>query len=96
MTAGRHRAVAQRSRWRRSSVPAVVPARRLPGIDLVDVVSKLAHKVSPDELLAGRARGDYLGFCGERFRAASMVEPGRGPCQRCRERLGCGWGGGAW
>jgi hypothetical protein len=52
----------------------------------VDVVTKLAHKVSPDEMVTGHQRGDYLGFCGERFRAACLVEPGRGPCQLCRER----------
>jgi hypothetical protein len=56
------------------------------GIDLVDVETKLAHKVSPDELLAGRTRGDYQGFCGTRFMAASMVEPGRGQCQPCQQR----------
>jgi hypothetical protein len=84
---GRYRAVAGRPRWRRSSAPSVVPAPRLPaGIDLVDVVTKLAHKVSPDEMVTGHQRGDYLGFCGERFRAACLVEPGRGPCQLCRER----------
>jgi hypothetical protein len=82
---GRHRADPGRSRRRRSSVSSVVP--RSPGIDLVDVVTKLAHKVSPEELLAGRVRGDYQGFCGERFRAASMVDPGRGQCQPCQRRV---------
>jgi hypothetical protein len=64
----------------------VVPPRRIQGIDLVDVVTKLAHKVTPDELLAGRVRGDYLGFCGARFQAASMVDPGRRWCQPCQQR----------
>ncbi|HET9254283.1 MAG TPA: hypothetical protein VFO16_03650 [Pseudonocardiaceae bacterium] len=71
---------------KRRRVRARIPERRLPGIELVDAVTKLAHRVSPDELLAGRRSGDYQGFCGARFPAASMVEPGRGPCELCRER----------
>jgi hypothetical protein len=74
-----------RSRWRRSSAP--VPAQRRAGIDVVDVVTKLAHKVNPDELLAGRSRGEYLGFCGARFQAASMVDPGHGQCLPCQQRV---------
>jgi hypothetical protein len=65
----------------------VIPAPRRPSIELVDALTKLAHQVSPDELLAGRQRVDYQGFCGLRFMAASMVEPGRGPCQPCREHV---------
>lgn len=72
-----------RPRWRRSSAPAVVPAQRLPGIDVVDASTKVAHLVSPDELVTGRARGNYQGFCGARFRAASLVEPGRDRCPGC-------------
>jgi hypothetical protein len=45
----------------------------------VDAVTKVAHQVSPDELLAGR----YQGLCGARFPVASMVEPGRGRCAEC-------------
>jgi hypothetical protein len=82
----RHRAVSDCPRWRRSPAPAVVRAQRLLSIELVDALTGMAHQVSPDELLAGRARGDYLGFCGARFPAASMVDPGRGLCQRCREQ----------
>jgi hypothetical protein len=79
----RHRAVTGRSRWRRSSAPAPVPAQRLPGIEMVDALTKLTHRVSSDELLAGRQSGDYLGLCGTRFPAGSMVEPGRGQCPGC-------------
>lgn len=79
----RHRAVSQRSRWRWSSARAVVPLQRRAGIEVVDALTKLAHQVSPDELLAGRQCGDYEAFCGARFRAASMVEPGRGRCAGC-------------
>ncbi len=70
-----------RPRWRWSSAPAVVP--RPPGIEMVDAESGMAHQVSAEELLAGRARGSYVGFCGAGFRAASLVEPGRGLCPGC-------------
>jgi hypothetical protein len=72
-----------RSRWRRSSTRAVVPVSRLPGIKMVDAETGMAHQVSAEELRAGRGRGDYQGFCGARFLAASMVEPGRGRCPGC-------------
>ncbi len=73
--------LARTLRLRRS--PEATLAPRKVGIELVDAASKLAHLVSPDELLAGRARGDYQGFCGARFLAASMTEPGRGRCAEC-------------
>jgi hypothetical protein len=79
----RHRAVSDRPRWRRSPAPAVIPVPRLPWIDLVDARTKLAHLVSPDELAAGHQRGNYQARCGARFRAASLVEPGRGRCRGC-------------
>ena len=79
----RHRAVVNRFRWRRASAPSVVPVERQRGIELVDVVSKLAHRVSVDELVSGHQRGDYVAFCGARFFPASLVEPGRGRCQPC-------------
>jgi hypothetical protein len=72
-----------RSRWRRSSARAVVPVPRPPGIEVVDAETGMAHQVSAEELRAGRARGDYQGFCGARFLAASMVEPGRGRRPGC-------------
>jgi hypothetical protein len=52
------------SRWRRSSAAAVVQVQRLPGVELVDAVTRVAHRVSSDELLAVRQRGDYEAFCG--------------------------------
>jgi hypothetical protein len=81
--AGKHRAARERSRWRRSSAQAVIPAQRRVGIDVVDAQTKVAHLVSPDELVAGHQRGDYVAFCGARFLAASLVEPGRGQCMEC-------------
>ncbi len=79
----RHRAVSHRSRQGRSPAPPLVPARRLPGIELVDALSGVAHQVTPDETLAGRARGDYEGFCAARFSAASLTDPGRDQCPEC-------------
>lgn len=64
------------------SPKGVVPAQRPPGIELVDARTRVAHWVSPDELLAGRARGDYEAFCGARFLAASLTDPGL-RSQRC-------------
>jgi hypothetical protein len=75
-----------RFRWHRSSTQAVVPVQRISGIEVIDTETRLAHQVSPDELVAGLQRGEYQGFCGARFRAASMVEPGRGQCRPCREQ----------
>jgi len=79
----RHRAVFRRSRWRRSFTPAVIPAPRRPGVELVEARSGVVHRVSAEELLAGRTRGHHEGFCGVRFQAASMVEPGRRRCSGC-------------
>ena len=64
---------------------AKTPVRtpRPSGIELVDVHTRLTHRVSPDELLAGRARGDYEALCGARLLAASLTDPGRGQCQEC-------------
>lgn len=61
----------------------MVPMRRLPGIELVDALTRVAHRVSPEELLTGRARGDYQGFCGVRFLAAGLTDPGRDRCPDC-------------
>lgn len=65
-----------------------VPGPRLPGIELVDARTRVAHQVSPDELLTGQARGDYKAFCGVRLLAASLTDPGHGRCESCREQVG--------
>lgn len=80
----RHRAMLERSRWRRrSSAQAVVPVQRVPGVEVVDALTKLVHLVSSDELVTGHQRSGYLGLCGARFRPASLVEPGRGRFPEC-------------
>jgi len=43
----------------------------------VDVHTGVVHRVSSDELLAGRARGDYQARCGIRLLAASLTDLGR-------------------
>jgi len=58
-------------------------AQRRPGIELVDVHTRMAHRVSPDELLAGRRSGDYQALCGMRVLGASLTDPGRGRCTEC-------------
>jgi hypothetical protein len=63
---------------------AVVPVPRLLGIELVDTLTPLAHRVSPEEPLAGRARGDYEAFCGARFLAATLTDPRTGPLPSAR------------
>ena len=78
-----HRAVSDRPRWWRPAARTVVPVHRLRGIEVVDVVTKVTHRVSADELVAGHQRGDFVAFCGARFQAASLVEPGRGRCPGC-------------
>lgn len=82
----RHRAISDRHRWRWSPDRPVVPVQRRVGIELVDGLTRVAHWVSPDELLAGRQRGNYQALCGVRLLAASMADPGRRQCQPCREQ----------
>ncbi|MGH3845662.1 MAG: hypothetical protein ACRDS0_30175, partial [Pseudonocardiaceae bacterium] len=62
---------------------AVISAPRRPGIELVDARTRVAHRVSPEALLAGRQRGDYEALCGARLLAASLTDPGRGQCPGC-------------
>jgi hypothetical protein len=61
---------------------AILAPRRA-GIELVDARTRVAHQVSPEELGAGRARGDYQALCGVRVLAASLTDPGRGRCAGC-------------
>lgn len=65
-----------------------VPCRA--GVELVDARSGVRHRVSPEELLAGQALGNYVALCGARLRAASLTDPGRRDCRECLpERLLC-------
>jgi hypothetical protein len=50
---------------------------------VVDARTRMRHRVSPEELRAGRARGDYQALCGARLVAASLTDPGCGRCSGC-------------
>lgn len=50
---------------------------------MVDALTRVVHRVNPEELLAGRAREDYEALCGARLLAASLTEPGRSHCPVC-------------
>lgn len=79
--AGRHRKRRAHARLPEQAGPR--PAitdlrlRQRPGIELVDARTRVAHQVSPEELLAGRVRGDYEALCGVRLLAASLTDPGK-------------------
>ncbi|MGH3934695.1 MAG: hypothetical protein ACRDS1_06920 [Pseudonocardiaceae bacterium] len=75
--------VARALRLHRSPPQVAVRGPSRAGIELVDARSRVAHRVSSDELLAGRQRGNYLALCGIRFPAASMADRGRGRCAQC-------------
>jgi hypothetical protein len=80
---GKHRAVSDRRRWRRPSAPVVVAVPPRPGIEVVDSLTRVTHRVSGDALLAGRLAGIYHALCGARLLAASLTDPGRGHCTEC-------------
>jgi hypothetical protein len=60
-----------------------IPAQRRPGIELVDARTRITHRVTSDELLAGRLAGNYEALCGARLLSASLTEPGRRGCPEC-------------
>lgn len=76
---GRHRLATKRPR---------IPRHRRPlNIDMVEVESLLAHRLTPDAAAVGRGPGGrYLAVCGAEVIPAALEEPGRGYCQRCRLR----------
>jgi hypothetical protein len=88
--AGRHSKPRAHARVpeQRGSRRAITDTRvqRRPGIELVDARTRMAHQVSPEELLAGRTRGEYEALCGARLLAASLTDPGRGRCEPCRDQ----------
>ena len=68
---------------KRRAHPERIPARRRPAIELVDARTRITHRVTGDELLAGRRCGDYQALCGMRVLGASLTDPGRGRCTEC-------------
>lgn len=83
MVSHRRAGVLARALRQRRSPEATIPAPRRAGIELVDARTRVAHRVSPDGLLAGRQRGHYQALCGARLLAASLTDPGRRPCPEC-------------
>lgn len=78
----RHSALARVLRLLRTPKTEVLVPRQA-GVELVDAHSGVRHRVTPEELVAGRAWGDYEAFCGARLRAASLIDPGRRQCREC-------------
>jgi hypothetical protein len=75
--AGRHR--------QRGSHDRIIPAQRRAAIDLVDSRTQIMHRVTGDELLAGRRSADHQAFCGMRVLGASLTDPGRARCTECAQ-----------
>lgn len=68
---------------KRGAHDRTIPAQRHPAIELVDACTRVTHRVTSDELLAGRRAGNYEALCGARLLSASLTEPGRGRCAEC-------------
>jgi hypothetical protein len=68
---------------KRRAYAETIPVPRRPGVELVDACTRVMHRVTSDELLAGRRSGDYEALCGARLLSASLTEPGRGRCAEC-------------
>ena len=83
MVSHRRPGVLARALRLRRAAEVPIPAPHRASIALVDARTRLAHQVSPEALLAGRQRGDYRALCGARLLAASLTDPGRGPCPGC-------------
>lgn len=82
----RHRRPGLLQRWgrRHSAQPVPIPSQRPSGMDLVDAHSRIAHRISHEAMLEGRLTGVCHALCGARVLAASLTDPGRGQCRRCR------------
>jgi hypothetical protein len=81
MTSHRRLGLLARLRSHRSTKPAV-PAPR-PSIELVDGRTRVAHRVTTDELQAASRAGSCTALCGMRVFAASLADPGRRRCSVC-------------
>lgn len=49
----------------------------------MDAQTRVAHRVSPDGLLASRQHGDYRALCGALLIATSLTDPGHRQCSEC-------------
>jgi hypothetical protein len=62
------------------SSPTAIPAPRCPGAELVDGITRVLHRASSDEPLAGRRGGDYHALRGVRVLATSLTYRGQCCC----------------
>jgi len=76
------KAMVGRHRRQVRAVQARIQEQR-PGIEVVDSLTQVTHRVTGDALLAGRLAGQYKALCGVRLLAASLTDPGRGRCMAC-------------
>lgn len=78
-----HRRTSCFDRWRARRAPKVpIPVQR-PGIELVDGLTQVKHRVSTDELIVAGRMGSCTALCGMRVFVASLTDPGRRQCRRC-------------
>lgn len=59
------------------SSPTAIPAPRCPGVELVDGITRVRHRVSSDELLASHRAGNYHALRGVQVLAASLTYRGQ-------------------
>lgn len=68
---------------RRSVAQSAICSPRRPGVEVVDALTRITHRVSSDALLAGSRSGRYEALCGTRLLSASLTDSGRGRCAAC-------------
>ena len=81
MTSHRRPGLLARLRSRRATKPAV-PPRRV-SIELVDGCTRVAHRVTAEELTLAASAGTCKALCGMRVFAGSLTDPGRRRCRAC-------------
>ncbi len=70
-------------RWRaRKELQPAIPAPRS-SIEVVDGRTRVAHRVSADELVNLPRMGSCRALCGMRVFVASLTDPGRRRCRLC-------------
>ncbi|MGH3766558.1 MAG: hypothetical protein ACRDTX_15660 [Pseudonocardiaceae bacterium] len=69
--------------FRRRPLKTPIPTPRRPGIEMVDGITRVRHRVSSDALRAGRLAGDYQAMCGVRVLAGSPTDQGLRCCPQC-------------
>lgn len=78
-----HRRRSWRDRLRPRRAPKTLAPPRLPGIELVDGLTRVCHRVSTDELITASRKGSCIALCGMRVFAASLTDRGKRRCTTC-------------